>query len=351
MDKLDDARWRAVETRDHGQNGVFYYGVRTTGVFCRPGCSSRRPLRQNVDFFVSVSSALDAGYRACQRCQPERDAPIDSSLASVVALCRLLEDSSETVDISTFARQHGYSERHLRRRFRDIVGVPVDSYRRHLHASRARAKLTSSANVLDAAFEAGFGSSRAFYEHAATQLGMKPGRYRDGGRGEQIRYTSLESPIGTIVAARTDTGVCFVQLGDDEAPLVQRLRDEFPYAAIRRDDDGLIELARVLAGAVRGERDATSLPIDLEGTTFQIRVWDAVRRIPSGTTVTYSDVAREIGATSAVRAVASAIGSNPVALAVPCHRVLRKDGSLGGYRRGLAAKQSLLDAEASYALA
>jgi len=349
MNKLDDARWQAVETRDGRQDGVFFYGVSTTGVYCRPGCASRRPLRKNVDFFVSSTDATGAGYRACRRCRPESETRADPSLATVIALCRLLETSSDGVDLSIFAKQHGYSERHLRRRFSDVVGVSLGSYERAFQASRARTALRSGAAVIDAAFDAGYGSSRAFYEHAATRLGMAPGRYRDGGRGEHLRFTSLDTPVGMIVAASTDVGVCSVQLGNDETELIERLIGEFPHATIERDDEGLFEAAVVLAGAVRGDRDATVLPLDLEGTAFQIRVWEALRKIPSGRTTTYSAMAETIGAATAVRAVASAIAANPVALVVPCHRVIRKDGSLGGYRWGLATKEALLHSEAAFA--
>jgi AraC family transcriptional regulator of adaptative response/methylated-DNA-[protein]-cysteine methyltransferase len=202
--------------------------------------------------------------------------------------------------------------------------------------------------VTDAVFEAGYGSSRAFYEHGATRLGMTPGRYRAGGRGERIGYTSIVTPIGIVVAASTALGVCSVQLGPDEAVLTTKLAAEFPHAIIERDDDGLVEVALVLAGAVRGERDPTDLAVDLEGTAFQIRVWEALRSIPAGHTRTYSEVAAEIGAPKAVRAVASACAANTVALAVPCHRVVRQDGSLGGYRWGTPAKEALISVEAAH---
>jgi AraC family transcriptional regulator of adaptative response/methylated-DNA-[protein]-cysteine methyltransferase len=201
--------------------------------------------------------------------------------------------------------------------------------------------------VTDAAFEAGYGSSRAFYEHGATRLGMTPSRYRSGGAGERIRYTSMVTPIGVVVAASTVRGVCAVRVGSDEAALVAEVAAEFPEAVVERDDDGLGEVAVVLAGAVRGDDDATVLPVDLQGTAVQVRVWEALRAIPAGDTRSYSEVAVEIGAPTAVRAVAGACAANPAALVVPCHRVVRQDGSLGGYRWGVATKQALLDAEAS----
>src|ERR1019366_8506585 len=216
------------------------YGVSTTGIYCRPGCASRRPLRKNVDFFVSPFDAVEAGYRACHRCRPDREVTVDPALAAVIALCRLLEAPSGPLDVASFASEQGYSERHLRRCFVDVVGVSIGSSPRAFQARRVRATLKSSPVVVDAVFDAGYGSSRAFYEHGATRLGMTPGRYRDGGRGEHLRFTSLETPLGIIVAARTRAGVCFVQLGDDETELGERLIDEFPNATIERDDEGLI---------------------------------------------------------------------------------------------------------------
>ena len=349
MNTLDDIRWRAVESRNQLQSGFFFYGVSTTGIYCRPGCASRRPLRKNVDYFVSSHDALSAGYRACQRCRPDCDVTVDPALAVVIALCRRLEMSSGSLDVASFASQQGYSERHLRRRFNDVVGVSIGAYQRALQAHRVRATLKNSAGVIDAALDAGYGSSRAFYEHGATRLGMSPGRYRDGGLGEHIRFTSLDTPVGMIVAASTEVGVCFVQLGDDETALIALLVEEFPSATIERDDEGLVDVAQVLVSAVRGEGDPTLLPLDLQGTAFQIRVWEALRRIPSGRTTTYSAVAASIGAPSAARAVASAVAANPAALVVPCHRVVRRDGSLGGYRWGLATKEALLDSEAAFA--
>jgi AraC family transcriptional regulator of adaptative response/methylated-DNA-[protein]-cysteine methyltransferase len=349
MNTLDDIRWRAVESRDQLQSGFFFYGVSTTGIYCRPGCASRRPLRKNVDFFVSSLDAVNAGYRACQRCRPDRDVTVDPALAAVIALCRRLETSSGSLDVASFAGQLGYSDRHLRRRFNDVVGVSIGTYQRAVQARRVRTTLKNSVGVIDAALDAGYGSSRAFYEHGATRLGMSPGRYRDGGLGEHIRWTSLDTPVGLIVVASTEAGVCFVQLGDDETELIALLVEEFPRATIERDDEGLADVARVLASAVRGEGDPTLLPLDLQGTAFQIRVWEALRKIPSGRTTTYSAVAASIGAPSAVRAVASAVAANPAALVVPCHRVIRRDGSLGGYRWGLATKEALLDSEAAFA--
>lgn len=346
MDELDEVRWRAVESRDEKMAGLFIYAVRTTRVYCRPGCGARRPLRRNVEFFVTPSGAVAAGYRACTRCRPDQDRAHDAAIAAVIAACRELERPENARSVAQVSAEVGFSERHLRRRFVEIVGVSMGDYRRAQSAARMRAALREGASVTDAVFESGYGSFRAFYEQGATRLGMTPGRYRDGARGERIRYTAMSTPIGVVIAACTSRGVCAVRVGPDEAVLEKELALEFPNATIERDDDGLVEVARVLAGAVRGEDDPTVLPVDLAGTAFQIRVWVVLRRIPAGETRSYSQVAAQIGAPTAVRAVASACAANSAALAVPCHRVVRADGSLGGYRWGVEAKAALLCAEA-----
>lgn len=347
VDYLVEARWRAVETRDARLAGVFVYAVRSTGVYCRPGCGARRPLRRNVEFFATPAEAAGVGYRACRRCCPDRDRVSDPAVAAVIEICRWLEHPDPDHDLASMAAGLGWSQRHLGRRFSEVLGVPIGSYLRAQQAERVRAALRADLPVTDAAFEAGYGSSRAFYEHGATRLGMTPSRYRSGGAGERIGYTSMVTPIGVVVAASTVRGVCALRVGPDEAALVAEVAAEFPEAVVERDDDGLGEVAVVLAGAVRGDDDATVLPVDLHGTAFQVRVWEALRAIPAGDTRSYSEVAVEIGAPTAVRAVAGACAANPAALVVPCHRVVRQDGSLGGYRWGVATKQALLDAEAS----
>lgn len=349
MDELSEARWRAVEARDARLGGLFVYAVRSTGVFCRPGCGARRPLRRNVEFFITADEARAAGYRPCRRCRPEHTGLSDPVVASVVAVCRELERTDAGRDVAAMAAGLGWSERHLRRRFVEVVGVPIGAYRRAQQAERARAALRAGRSVTDASVESGFGSSRAFYDHGASRLGMAPARYRAGAPGERIGYTSLLTPIGVVVAACTARGVCAVRVGPDEAALVAEITAEFPGARLERDDEGLEGVAVVLAGAVRGDGDVSALPLDLQGTAFQVRVWEALRAIPAGDTRCYTQVAIGIGAPTAVRAVAGACAANPAALVVPCHRVVRRDGSLGGYRWGVAAKRALLDAEASMA--
>jgi AraC family transcriptional regulator, regulatory protein of adaptative response / methylated-DNA-[protein]-cysteine methyltransferase len=262
---------------------------------------------------------------------------------AIVATCREVERGEYHVD--ELAARVGYSEGHLRRSFRTIVGVSLASYIRECQVDRVRATLREGAPVTEAVFEAGYRSTSAFYETGAPRLGMTPSRYRDGAPGEHIRYTGVETPVGTVLVASTPRGVCSIRVGDDEELLIKALLGEFPGALIERDDEGLHGVASVLAGAVRGEDDATALPLDLAGTAFQIRVWEALRTITSGETRTYSDIAQQIGSPRAVRAVASACAANRVALAVPCHRVVRRDGSLGGYRWGIEVKEALLVVE------
>jgi len=345
MDDLDDVRWRAVETRDEDAAGVFVYAVRTTMVYCRPGCGARRPLRRNVDFFATCDDAEARGYRACRRCRPDRSGEYDPATRAVIAACRELE-RPDARSVAEVARDAGFSERQLRRRFTQMVGVSMSDYRRAHRAVRTRTALREGASVTSAVVESGYGSFRAFYEHAGSQLGMTPGRYRDGARGEHLRFTTIVTPIGTVLAACTPRGVCAVRIGPDEAALEKDVAAEFPLATLERDDAGLVDVAHVLARAVRGRGDASRLPLDVAGTAFQIRVWEALRRIPTGETRSYSQVAADIGAPTAVRAVASACAANHAALAIPCHRVVRRDGSLGGYRWGLPAKEALLSAEA-----
>ena len=344
MEDLDEQRWSAVLRRDASFDGHFVYAVASTGVVCRPGCASRAPRRENVEFFVALRDAEIAGYRACRRCRPDQDAPRDAALDAVITLCRRLEDDT-TTDLASFAAEVGYSERHLRRRFSEVTGVTVGAYARTILAQRARESLPTSTAVTDVVYESGFGSNRAFYEHGAPRLGMTPRNYRAGAEGERIALTSLLTSLGVVVVAATARGVCAIRIGEDPAQLEEEVAREFPHATLERDDEGLSHVVALVALVARGRGVATSLPLDLRGTAFQVRVWEELRGVARGTTLTYSELAERVGAPTAVRATGSACGANPVALVVPCHRVVRRDGSLGGYRWGLEVKQALLSAE------
>jgi AraC family transcriptional regulator, regulatory protein of adaptative response / methylated-DNA-[protein]-cysteine methyltransferase len=345
VEDLDEIRWRAIEARSAAADTLFVYGVRTTGVFCRPGCSSRRPLRRNVEYFVTPEDAAAGGYRACRKCRPSESRERDAASGAVRHWCRALEAPAAHVDAVALARDVGYSERHLRRLFREIVGVTPSAYARAAAAQRVRAALREGRSVTEAVHGAGYGSARAFYEDAAPRLGMTPQRFRDGGRGETIRYTTVETPLDVVALGSTSRGLCGVVIERDEDAALARLFEEFPLATVVRDDEGLAAEALVLARALEGGADASVLPLDVQATAFQARVWEALRSIPAGETRSYSQVAASIGQPSAVRAVASACASNPVAITVPCHRVVRSDGSLGGYRWGLETKRLLLKSE------
>jgi AraC family transcriptional regulator of adaptative response/methylated-DNA-[protein]-cysteine methyltransferase len=345
MNDLDDARWAAVTSRDATMAGCFVYAVTTTGIYCRPGCGARRPLPEHVHYFSTAHDAQRAGYRSCKRCRPDEVDAVDSMSNAVIATCREIERTHGECDVAVLAADVGYSEGHLRRSFRDLVGVSLAVYIREHQLERVRETLRDANSVTEAIFDAGYHSASAFYERGAPRLGMTPAQYRDGARDEVVRYTTVETPVGVVLAASTERGICSIRVSHDEESLIRGIFDEFPRAQISRDDDGLREVAVVLASAVRGEGDAGVLPLDLQGTAFQIRVWESLRAIPRGETRTYSDVAQQIGSPRAVRAVASACAANAVALAIPCHRVVRRDGSLGGYRWGLDVKEALLLAE------
>jgi AraC family transcriptional regulator of adaptative response/methylated-DNA-[protein]-cysteine methyltransferase len=266
-------------------------------------------------------------------------------LAAVVSVCRLAQQAEGAVEVAGMAARLGWSERHLRRRFKDLVGVSIGSYLRAQQAHRARQALLAGASVTDAIYQASYGSARAFYEHGAPRLGMAPARYRSGAQGEHLVYTCVETPLGVAAVACSIKGLCEPHIADDEPTATERLRSEFPRATLERDDAALAGMVPILRDAFQGRAEATALPVDLAGTAFQVRVWEALRAIPAGKTRTYAQVAAAIGRPTAVRAVARACATNPVALVVPCHRVVRSDGAQGGYRWGPALKRALLEAE------
>ncbi len=350
MDDLDDVRWAAVEGRDEAAVGLFFYAVRTTGIYCLPTCPSRRPLRRNVVFFGTVAEAAAAGFRACRRCWPDRERVIDPSLGAVVAVCRRIEDPADDSSVADLARQAGWSQRHLSRMFKDTVGVTISAYRRAQKGERVRDALRRGIPVTDAVFDAGYGSMRAFYDSAGSQMGVAPSAFGDGAPGACVRYTVLTSPLGEILVAATGRGVCAVRIGDSCEALEAELAAEFPQARIERDDETLEHVAGIVRDLAAGRPAAAAdLPLDLQGSTFQVAVWQALRTIPAGMTATYGEVAAKIGRPESQRAVGRACGSNPTALVIPCHRVVRADGSTAGYRWGQDRKQQLLAAENQHA--
>ena len=350
MAAFDEARaWAAVESRDQAWDGRLVYGVTSTRIYCRPSCPSRRPRRDRVRFFHSPVDAEAAGFRACKRCRPNT-VPGASSAETAVrrALMHLDRQGDERVSLVALARVAGMSPFHLQRTFKRLVGLSPREYLAARRADRLRKELRGPGTVSRATYEAGFGSSSRVYEGAPRFLGMTPGTYRKGGAGMQIRFTIVPSPFGRLLVGATDRGVCAVLLGDNDGRLVRDLAAQFPRAERTRVDEGdlwLTGLVRRVAEQMRQPSLPDAIPLDLRGTAFQYRVWEALASIPAGETRTYSEVARQVGKPRAVRAVASACAANRVAVVVPCHRVIRTDGSLGGYRWGLPRKAALLAEE------
>jgi AraC family transcriptional regulator of adaptative response/methylated-DNA-[protein]-cysteine methyltransferase len=333
--------WRAVQQRDRNYDGRFVYAVSSTRVFCRPSCASRRPNRDNVRFFGSPSDAQRAGYRACKRCKPTTLKPRDIETALASALEFIKSHVQEPVTLSALSRHVGVSAFHLQRSFKRAFGVSPrefhDAERRRLLATRLR----KGATVSRATYEAGFGSSSRVYER---KMGMSPATVRKGGAGQKIQFSIVNSPLGRLLGAYTEKGVCAVSIGSDDKALERSLRDEFPAADISAAGSAIHEWVTAIVRGIGGAINPT-IPLDAQGSAFQWRVWKALQQIPRGTTMSYSEVAKKIGQPTAARAVARACATNPVALVIPCHRVVRDDGSLGGYRWGLERKQQILDTE------
>ena len=340
----DEARWLAVQERDASQDGSFVFAVATTGIYCRPSCPARRPKRENVRFFADPDAAERAGFRACRRCRPRET---DSATVDLVRrACRLIDDWTDgPVRLAALAESLGVSKYHLQRTFRRHLGISPRAYGESLRLARLKAGLRAGDTVTGALYDAGYGSSSRLYEKASSALGMTPGAYRRGGRGARVAYAIVGCPLGRLLVAATELGACVVALGDDDAALEGQLRRELPNAELRRDDAAVRDLVDALLGELRGEGALTEAPLDVAGTAFQREVWTALRQIPIGATRTYADLARSLGRPTAARAVARACATNPVALLVPCHRVVRGDGGLGGYRWGLDRKRALLEAE------
>jgi AraC family transcriptional regulator of adaptative response/methylated-DNA-[protein]-cysteine methyltransferase len=340
----DAERWRAVVERDPAADEAFVYGVSSTGVFCRPSCPSRRPRRDRVAFFDSARAARAAGYRPCRRCRPGSTDPVRER---VLRVCRYIEEQEDRVPtLSELGARAGLSPYHLQRTFKRVVGVTPRAYADAHRADRVRRRLRGGEAVLAATYGAGYGSASRLYESAPGQLGMTPGRFRSGGRGERVRYAVVPCPLGRLLVAATERGLCRVALGRTARELADGLRDELPEAERVRDEAGLRSWVEPLVRYLGGAPLSTGLPLDVQATAFQRRVWQALRAIPEGERLSYAEIARRIGRPTAVRAVAGACAANPVALVVPCHRAVRKDGSDGGYRWGRERKRALLDLEA-----
>ena len=343
----DAARWEAVRRRDRAADGVFYYSVRSTGVYCRPSCGARLPRRENVAFHASPAAAEKAGFRACKRCRPTEAALAERQAAAVAEACRLIERADELPGLAALAKTAGMSRFHFHRVFKAVTGVTPKAYADAQRAERVRSALGRRGSVTEAIYDAGFNSSGRFYAASTGLLGMTPRDFRAGGTGAAIRFAVGQCSLGSILVATTDKGVCAITLGDDPDTLVRELQDRFPKARLIGGDADFEKLVAKVVGFVEAPAQGLDLPLDLRGTAFQQRVWQALRKIPAGRTATYSEIAKRIGRPSAVRAVAAACADNPVAVAIPCHRVVRLDGNLAGYRWGIARKRALLDKEAA----
>ena len=348
-------RWHIVLARDRHYDGAFVYAVRSTGIYCRPSCASRRPRRSQVTFFPIPEAAERAGFRACRRCRPGQTPAPDPQVALVRAVCRQLDAAEAgggggggdaTARLTTLARRAGTTPHRLVRAFRRILGVTPRQYLDARRLNRFKAQLKERKRVSPATYAAGYSSSSRVYERAAAQLGMTPAAYVRGGPGVAIGYTVVPCPLGTLLVAATPRGICRVSLGDGADELEAELRGEFPGAEIRRDRAELGRWVTAILRYLDGSEPHLDLPLDIRATAFQRQVWEALRKIPYGRTCSYADVGRAIGRPRATRAVARACGSNPVALVIPCHRVVKSDGDLGGYRWGIERKKALLKREA-----
>ncbi|HEY3597375.1 MAG TPA: bifunctional DNA-binding transcriptional regulator/O6-methylguanine-DNA methyltransferase Ada [Paraburkholderia sp.] len=340
----DTERWAAVASRDGEADGAFFYGVKTTGVFCRPSCASRQPRPQNVDFFATATDARAAGYRDCKRCQPGR---LPREIDIVNRACAALDaDPQQRLTLAQLSDTVHVSPFHLQRLFKRVVGVSPRQYQAAQRGAALRDALRRGADVTRATVDAGFGSPSRMYDTAPAELGMAPSAYRRKGAGLAVRYASAPTPLGLVLIAATDKGICKIAFGDDQTALVDQLRHEFANAELSDEPATLAPFIAQIDAYLHGTRQRFDLPLDIAPTAFQQRVWEALRRIPYGETRSYSDIAKAVGLPQAVRAVAGACASNPVALAIPCHRVVHKGGSLSGYRWGAQRKAALLDAEA-----
>lgn len=342
----NDARWASVVARNSEADGKFYYSVKTTGVYCRPSCAARLARPENVRFYATCAEAEQAGFRPCKRCKPNQASLIEQHAAKIAEACRLIEEASEAPSLEQLADRVGLSVYHFHRVFKTVTGLTPKKYAAAHRAKRMRSTLDRSNTVTEAIYDAGYNSSGRFYETANEVLGMTPSNYRAGGASTEIRFAVGECSLGSILVARTERGVCAILLGDDPDELTRDLQNRFPQAHLIGGDAAFEQLVAQVVGFVEAPALGLDLPLDIRGTAFQQRVWQALQAIPVGSTASYTDIARQIGSPNSVRAVAQACGANALAVAIPCHRVVRNDGALSGYRWGIERKRALLEREA-----
>ncbi|HEV7414910.1 bifunctional DNA-binding transcriptional regulator/O6-methylguanine-DNA methyltransferase Ada [Tianweitania sediminis] len=343
----DDPRWHSVVSRDARADNRFVYAVTTTGVYCRPSCPSRRAKPENIRFFASAAEAKQAQFRPCLRCKPDGRSPREQRLEVIEAACRSMEQATEPPSLESLARAAGLSPFYFHRAFKEATGMTPRAFAAAQRAERVRAALASSEHTVAAAlYDAGFNASSRFYAQSDAVLGMAPKAYKKGGASQQIRFAVGACCLGQILVAQSDKGICAILLGDDPHALLRNLQDRFPQAELLGGDPSFEHTVAQVVALVDEPRGSLDLPLDIRGTAFQQRVWQALREIPAGETISYSELAQRLGAPRAVRAVASACAANALAVVVPCHRVVRSDGGLSGYRWGLERKQALITKEA-----
>lgn len=338
--------WNAVKAKDERFDGAFVFGVKTTGVFCKPSCSSRPAKRENVEFFSDITAAEACGFRACLRCKPKQAADADPLITRIVAACRDLNDYPEA-QLNELAETAEMSAYHFQRKFKELIGVSPKKYAEAIKMEKFKEEVRSGSDVTTAMYDAGFGSSRGLYEKAGEGLGMTPTAYKKGGQGMNINYTITDCELGKLLVARTPRGICSVTFGDNDIELRDGLFDEFPNAEIVSDDRDLRTAVDAIIKYLAGKNKRLVLPLDLQATAFQLQVWEFLKKIPYGETRSYGEIAAEMGDKKKVRAVARACATNRVALVIPCHRVVASDGKLSGYRWGVERKKKLLEKEKS----
>ena len=341
----DEERWQAIVQKDSNADGKFYYSVKTTGVYCRPSCPGRLANRENVAFHSSPADAEKQGFRPCKRCNPTGPALVERHATTVTAACRAIEAAEQLPDLRALARSVGMSPYYFHRIFRAATGLTPKAYAVAHRSKRMRNELSRRRTVTEAIYESGFNSNSRFYANSSQMLGMRPRNFKSGGTGAIIRFAVGQCSLGSILVAVSEKGVCAISLGDEPDALVRDLQNRFPKAILKGGDQDFEALVGKVVGFVETPKMGLDLPLDVRGTAFQQRVWQALRQIPIGSTATYSEIANCIGLPKAVRAVARACASNPIAVAIPCHRVVRIGGALSGYRWGVERKRKLLERE------
>ena len=341
----DDARWNAVSKNSSEADGVFYYAVITTGIYCRPSCRSKLPNRDNVEYFTTRDDAEAAGYRACKRCRPTTLSKAEETKQKIIRACRIIEESETSIKLDDLATMVDLSPYHFHRLFKMIVGITPKQYASRYQSQRFQTHLRTSPSVTEAIYSSGYGSSGSAYDKKRDQLAMKPKIYRKGAEGVTIIYGLAQCFLGWVIVAATDRGICAIEFGDDPQALPEQVQSRFPNAQMNKADSGFDTLINEVVDFIESPKDCFQVPLDIQGTAFQQQVWEVLRQIKPGETMSYTEVAERLGKPNAVRAVASACASNKLAVVIPCHRVISKTGKAGGYRWGTERKKSLLESE------